>query len=87
MDYLRGREGLARPAAGGDPDAVSDGGCFMFGTVIGADIELIGQRQPHWRDRRNVLTMGNLPGPYSVREVVVDRGLHPSVAYIEIEHA
>ncbi|MBR1143123.1 hypothetical protein [Bradyrhizobium sp. AUGA SZCCT0431] len=43
LDYLRDREGLARPAAGGGPD--------------------------------------------SVREVVADRDLHPSVVLIEIEHA
>jgi allophanate hydrolase subunit 2 len=32
-------------------DAVSGGGYFMLGTVISADMDLIGQMQPHHKVR------------------------------------
>jgi allophanate hydrolase subunit 2 len=38
-------------------DAVSGGGYFMLGTVISADMDLIGQMQPHTKTRFAQVTM------------------------------
>ncbi len=38
-------------------DAVSGGGYFMIGTVISADMDLIGQMQPHQQVRFEPVTM------------------------------
>ena len=38
---------VARAPGASSRDAVSGGGYFMVGTVISADMDLIGQLQPH----------------------------------------
>jgi biotin-dependent carboxylase-like uncharacterized protein len=51
-------------------DAVSGGGYFMIGTVIGADMDLIGQLQPHQQTRFAAVDMSEA---LAARETMTDQ--------------
>lgn len=54
-------------------DAVSGGGYFMVGTVISADMDLIGQLQPHTPTRFVRVTMDQALAARADRRAVLDR--------------
>ena len=54
-------------------DAVSGGGYFMVGTVISADMDLIGQLQPHTPTRFVKVTMEQALAARAERRAVLDR--------------
>ena len=53
-------------------DAVSGGGYFMIGTVVSADMDLIGQLQPHTPTRFVKVTMGQALQARADRKSVLD---------------
>lgn len=53
-------------------DAVSGGGYFMLGTVISADMDLIGQLQPHTRARFASVTMDEALAARAQRRAMLD---------------
>jgi biotin-dependent carboxylase-like uncharacterized protein len=54
-------------------DAVSGGGYFMIGTVISADMDLIGQLQPHARIRFTAVTMDEALAARRERQATLER--------------
>lgn len=54
-------------------DAVSGGGYFMAGTVISADMDLIGQLQPHMPARFIKVTMDEALAARAARHALIDR--------------
>jgi len=54
-------------------DAVSGGGYFMVGTVVSADMDLIGQLQPHTPTRFVKVTMEQALAARAERKAVLDR--------------
>jgi biotin-dependent carboxylase-like uncharacterized protein len=54
-------------------DAVSGGGYFMLGTVISADMDLIGQLQPHTPSRFVAVTMAQTLRARKDRHKLIDR--------------
>ena len=52
-------------------DAVSGGGYFMVGTVISADMDLIGQLQPHMPVRFLEATMDSALAARAERKAIV----------------
>lgn len=54
-------------------DAVSGGGYFMVGTVVSADMDLIGQLQPHTPTRFVKVTMDQALAARADRKAVLDR--------------
>jgi len=54
-------------------DAVSGGGYFMVGTVVSADMDLIGQLQPHTPTRFVKVTMDQALAARAERKAVLDR--------------
>ncbi len=54
-------------------DAVSGGGYFMLGTVISADIDLIGQLQPHTPTRFVEVTMEEALAARAERQALIER--------------
>jgi hypothetical protein len=54
-------------------DAVSGGGYFMLGTVISADMDLIGQLQPHTPARFVAVDMPGALAARHVRQALLDR--------------
>ncbi|SIR36625.1 biotin-dependent carboxylase uncharacterized domain-containing protein [Rhizobium sp. RU20A] len=54
-------------------DAVSGGGYFMVGTVISADMDLIGQLQPHKPARFVKVTMDEALAARAERKALIDR--------------
>jgi allophanate hydrolase subunit 2 len=54
-------------------DAVSGGGYFMVGTVISADMDLIGQLQPHTPARFVAVTMAQALRARHDRQKILDR--------------
>jgi len=53
-------------------DAVSGGGYFMLGTVVSADMDLIGQLQPHTPTRFLKVTMEEALQARRDRQAVLD---------------
>jgi len=53
-------------------DAVSGGGYFMLGTVISADMDLIGQLQPHAKIQFQAVTMDNALAARKERQAMLD---------------
>ena len=53
-------------------DAVSGGGYFMLGTVVSADMDLIGQLQPHTPTRFVKVTMDQALQARKDRKAVLD---------------
>ena len=54
-------------------DAVSGGGYFMVGTVISADMDLIGQLQPHTPARFVAVTMAQALKARKDRQKLIDK--------------
>jgi biotin-dependent carboxylase-like uncharacterized protein len=54
-------------------DAVSGGGYFMLGTVISADMDLIGQLQPHTPTRFVKIDMGDALTSRAERQALLDK--------------
>lgn len=54
-------------------DAVSGGGYFMVGAVISADMDLIGQLQPHMPARFEAVTMEQALLARNDRSRLIDR--------------
>lgn len=54
-------------------DAVSGGGYFMLGTVISADMDLIGQMQPHTPTRFVEVTMEQALAARAERQALIER--------------
>jgi biotin-dependent carboxylase-like uncharacterized protein len=54
-------------------DAVSGGGYFMVGTIISADMDFIGQLQPHARIQFTPVTMDDALAARRDRQVTLDR--------------
>ena len=74
----RGPYGSIQVPGGTEPivlhrDAVSGGGYFMIGTVISADMDLIGQLQPHTEARFVAVDMPTALKARSDRAALLDR--------------
>ena len=54
-------------------DAVSGGGYFMLGTVISADMDFIGQLQPHAKVQFTPVTMDGALAARHERQAILDR--------------